>query len=374
MKRSVRKRQRIKRTRHAPPGTAPGMISVRQDALKPVIKTFLYDTNSFIERDLNSVEEIAVFLKSEPGKIHWVDIRGFGSQLFMEQVADCFKIHRLQMEDVVNVYQRPKAEDLADHLFLISRVLRESDGMIQDDQLSVFLGGDFVLTIQERYDDLLDPVRERIRSGKGFVRTHSADYLAYVIMDTSLDNLYPIVERLGEKLDDLQEELLSNPTRSALDRVLSIKRELVTLRRTIWRERDKVNDILRSEFPQIHESTKIFFRDSYDHCIQILDLVESCREVTASLMDVYHSSVSFKLNQVMKVLTIISTIFIPLTFIVGVYGMNFAAKDPVTGKALPMNMPELYSPSGYLDVMLVMVAIVVLQLIFFFKKGWLSKG
>jgi magnesium transporter len=159
-----------------------------------------------------------------------------------------------------------------------------------------------------------------------------------------------------------------------LNRVLQIKRELIVLRRSIWSERDKINDILRSAFPHVTETTKVFLRDSYDHCIQILDLVESYKEVTASLMDVYHSSVSNRLNQVMKVLTIISTIFIPLTFIVGLYGMNFAHLNPKTGDPLPLNMPELYSPYGYLGVCIAMVIIVIGQIYFFYKKGWLTKG
>lgn len=292
----------------------------------------------------------------------------------MEELADAFHIHRLQMEDVVNVYQRPKAEDLQERLFVVTRGIRTGDSGLSDDQVSLFIGSDFVLTIQDRYEDLLDPVRERVRSGKGNIRSLGTDYLAYVIMDTLIDNLFPILEQVGERLDDLEEELLSRPTRNSLDRLLVIKRELILLRRTVWRERDKINDILRSDFHVIGSAAKIYFRDTYDHCIQLLDLVESCREMTATLMDVYHSSVSNKLNQVMKVLTIISTIFIPLTFIVGIYGMNFAPKDPVTGIPLPNNMPELYSPNGYLEVLIAMAVIVLLQLVFFFKKGWLTRS
>ncbi|HNP99248.1 MAG TPA: magnesium/cobalt transporter CorA, partial [Bacteroidia bacterium] len=289
-------------------------------------------------------------------------------------LADCFGIHRLQMEDVVNVYQRPKVEDYKDHLFLISRVMREKDMQLINDQLSLFVGRNFVITLQDKYEDILDPVRDRIRHGKGFVRRYGADYLGYALMDVVLDNYYPILEQLGERLDELQDLLIMNPTRDALNKVLQIKRELIVLRRSIWSERDKINDILRSAFPNVTDTTKVFFRDSYDHCIQILDLVESYKEVTASLMDVYHSSVSNRLNQVMKVLTIISTIFIPLTFIVGLYGMNFAHLNPKTGEPLPLNMPELYSPYGYLSVCIAMVLIVIGQIYFFYKKGWLTKG
>ena len=373
-KSSLRNPQRARRYKHSPPGTAPGAINVPDDALKPHICSFIYNLDDFTETELFSISEIRAQLASFPDKVHWIDIKGFGDKHFLEQLADCFGIHRLQMEDVVNVYQRPKVEDYKDHIFLISRVMREKDSQLINDQLSLFIGKNFVISLQDRYEDPLDPVRERIRHGKGFVRKHGSDYLGYALMDVVLDNYYPILEHLGERLDDLQDDLIVNPSREALNRVLQIKRELIVLRRSIWSERDKINDILRSAFPHVTETTKVFLRDSYDHCIQILDLVESYKEVTASLMDVYHSSVSNRLNQVMKVLTIISTIFIPLTFIVGLYGMNFAHLNPKTGDPLPLNMPELYSPYGYLSVCIAMVIIVIGQIYFFYKKGWLTKG
>jgi magnesium transporter len=278
------------------------------------------------------------------------------------------------MEDVFNVYQRAKAEDYQGHLFLISRCLKEENGSITNDQLSLFLGKNFVITIQDKYEDVLEPIRERIRQGKGYVRKFGPDYLLYALMDVVLDNFFPVIESISDRLDALQDALIDNPTRDKLNKVLITKRDLIMLRRAIWSERDKVNDILRSNFPLISDSTKIFFRDSYDHCVHAIDLIESYKEVTASLMDVYMSSVSNKMNQVMKVLTIISTIFIPLTFIVGLYGMNFSYTDPVTGKILPLNMPELYSPYGYVTVVAIMVVIVIGLLYFFVKKGWLTKG
>ena len=338
------------------------------------IRSFIYSIDGYSELELHSISAIKDQLSTQPDKIHWIDIKGFGDRHFLEQLADCFGIHRLQMEDVVNIYQRPKVEDYKDHLFLISRVMREKEGQLLNDQLSLFVGKNYVISVQDKYEDQLDPIRDRIRHGKGFVRKFGSDYLGYALMDVVLDNFYPILEQIGERLDELQDHLIMNPTREALNRVLQIKRELIVLRRAVWSERDKINDILRSGFQNITENTQVFFRDSYDHCIQILDLVESYKEVTASLMDVYHSSVSNRLNQVMKVLTIISTIFIPLTFIVGLYGMNFARQNPGTGEPLPFNMPELYSPYGYLGVCIAMVLIVIGQIYFFYKKGWLTKG
>ncbi len=367
-------RKNSKRLRHSPPGTAPGVISVPEDALKLSLKSFYYDELTLLENELFSVEDINNQLKESPEKTHWFDIKGFGNNIFFEQLADSFGIHRLQMEDVINVYQRPKVEEYLGHVFFVSRVLYEDQNTFHNDQLSIFLGKNFVITIQDKYEDILEPLRIRLRQGKGNLRRSGADYLAYSLTDIVVDNYYPILEKTGEQLDDLQDELLVNPSTETLNRILQKKRDLILIRRTIWSERDKMNDILRSSFTEVSESTKVYFRDTYDHCIQLLDLVESYKEVTASLMDVYQSSVSNRLNQVMKVLTIISTIFIPLTFVVGLYGMNFARHDPKTGADLPYNMPELYSPHGYIIVCLIMVTMVIFQIIFFVKKGWLKKS
>jgi magnesium transporter len=372
MRKSIRL-PRAKRIRRSPPGSAPGVINPPDDALKPSVKCFVYDKDSIEEKTLTMVNEIRSVYESNPDKVMWFDIKGFGNKLFLEQLADLFNIHLLQMEDVVNVYQRPKAEEYTGHIFFISRVLSEGAGVLVNDQLSMFLGRNFVITLQDKYEDKFDAIINRLRMGKGYLRKSGSDYLAYSIMDLIVDNYYPILEKLGDYLDDLQEELIGEPNRESLNKILLKKRDLIILRRIIWAERDKFNDILRSDFTEINESTKVFIRDSYDHCIQLLDLVENYKEVTASLMDVYHSSVSNRMNGIMKVLTIISTIFIPLTFIVGLYGMNFSRHDPDTGAVLKYNMPELYSPHGYLAVCVVMLLIVIAQIVFFYKKGWLTK-
>ena len=374
MKKLTKSTQRSKKYRHSPPGTSPGALNIPSDALKVNINSMMYDQNECIEKKLLSIEDIKNQLDGFPDKIHWFDIKGFNDKVFLEKLADYFEIHRLQIEDVVDIYQRPKSEDFHNHIFFISRVLTCVNDVLQNDQLSLFVGKNYVISMQDHYDDIFEPVRIRIREKKGYIRRSGPDYLAYSLMDIAVDNYFPILERLGDRLDEMQEAILSSPSKEALNTVLSIKRDLIVLRRTVWSERDKLNDILRSSFSRISESTKIYYRDTYDHCIQLLDLVESNKEVTASLMDVYHSSLSNRLNQVMKVLTIISTIFIPLTFIVGLYGMNFSRVDPVTGQFYPMNMPELYSPHGYIIVCFVMVLIVIAQIIFFFKKGWLTKG
>ncbi|MFI5220027.1 MAG: magnesium/cobalt transporter CorA [Bacteroidia bacterium] len=363
---------RIRRAKHAQPGVSPGTLNIPADAPKPLINSFNYNTGFFEEKTLSGLDEIKKQLTETPDNVHWIDIKGFGDKPFYEQLADHFGFHRLEMEDVFNIYQRPKIDEYSGHLFFVSRILSENATGLCNDQLSLFLGKNFVITIQEKINDPFEIVRDRIRKSKGYLRLQKADYLAYALVDSAIDLFFPLLEKIGDRLDELEEELIKSPTRESMNKILQIKRELIVFRRTIWPERDKINDLIRSDFSLISANTKVYFRDSYDHCIQILDIVDSYKEVTASLMDVYLSSVSNRLNQVMKVLTIISTIFIPLTFIVGIYGMNFSRTDPKTGGILPLNMPELYSPFGYIGVMIAMLFIVAVQLIFFYKKGWIS--
>jgi magnesium transporter len=278
------------------------------------------------------------------------------------------------MEDALNNHQRPKQEEHEGHIFIVSRMLyQKPDWEMMNEQMNLFLGKNFVITLQEKYDDLFDPVRQRIRTGKGYIRRTGSDYLAYALMDAIVDNYFPLMEKTGDQLDELEDILLTTPGRDSLVKIQNIKRKLIVFRRSVFAERDKVNDILRSNNELISPDTRVYLRDTYDHTIQAMDLVESYKEITASLMDIYLSSVSFRMNQIMKVLAVISTIFIPLTFIVGVYGMNFAEKDEVTGAVYPMNMPELYSPYGYIGVWAVMTLIVVVQLFIFYKKGWLTR-
>ena len=328
-----RKGKKANKKRHSPPGSSPGLINLEPDALKPIIKSFLYSADQCVEKDLSTIEEISSQINNNPDNFHWIDVKGFGDQHFLEKIALSFGIHLLHIEDLVNAYQRPKVEEQNDYLFIVSRVLEEKEGKIQNVQLSIFLGRNFVFTFQESYEDVFEPVRVRLRHGKGLIRGAGSGYLAYVLTDTVVDNYFPILERIGEQLVLLEDELIEDATKESLDQVLSIKRELISVRRAVWSERDKLNEILRSTLDFFSDQHKIYIRDTYDHTIQIIDIVDSYKEVTASLMDVYHSSVSNKLNQVMKVLTIISTIFIPLTFIVGVYGMNFSRIDPLNGSS-----------------------------------------
>lgn len=266
-------------------------------------------------------------------------------------------------------------EEHDEHLFIVSRYLwRKKEDGLHNDQCSIFLLSNMVISMQDFYEDPFAPVRSRIRSGKGLLRTGGSSYLAYALLDNAVDSYFPLLEKIGDELDALEDDLFGKPTREHMHRIQLIKRELIIFRRTTFAERDKVNDLLRTNTPYVNDATKVFLKDTYDHTIQVMDLVESYKEITASLMDIYLSSISYRLNQIMKVLAIISTIFIPLTFIVGVYGMNFSAVDPVNGKVYPLNMPELHSPYGYVSVWIFMILLVVLQLFFFYRKGWLTKN
>lgn len=355
------------------PGAAPGAINLAEDAYAPVLHVTSYNTELLFEMPFDSLDQVQERIEKYPEMIHWVELKGFGDRSLLERFCYEYNIHRLEMEDVINTYQRPKLEEFDDHLFIVTRLLKMNEGTLHNDQLSLFVKENIVITIQEYYDDYFEAIRMRIRSGKGHLRSSSSDYLSYTLLDSIVDTYFPLLEVLGERLDELEDELFTKPTRSSLQRIQQIKRELIVLRRSVFAERDKVNDILRSTTGIISDQTKLYFRDTYDHTIQVMDLVESYKEITASLMDIYLSSVSNKLNAVMKVLAVISTIFIPLTFIVGVYGMNFPNVDPETGEKLPLNMPELYSPYGYVGVMLFMLVLVLIQLYVFWRKGWMDK-
>jgi magnesium transporter len=250
-------------------------------------------------------------------------------------------------------------------------VYQDNSHAFRSEQVSLFLGKNFLITVQEEGEyDPFDPVRERIRSGRGFIRKSKADYLAYALLDSIIDHYYPVLEELGGRIEELEADLLEKPSREMVHTLHEYKRSLSHLRRFVWPLRDVVNGLLHDPSGFITQPTRVFLRDCYDHTVQLMDLVESLKELTAGLMELYHSSVGLRTNEVMRVLTVITSIFIPLTFIVGVYGMNFAPESP-TGEKLPLNMPELYMPHGYVGLMALMFVIAVVQLILFRKMKWL---
>lgn len=351
---------------HIEPGSAPGTLHIDPNASPPVM--FLIDYNKeFATRiKIDRPEECIPYLDSHSAS--WVDVQGLGSEEILQGLGKVFGLHPLLLEDIVNVPQRPKVEEHEKQLLIILRMVtpREDGKRFLSEQVSLVLGEHYLLTVQEEPDyDPFGPVRERIRANKGTIRDRGVDYLAYALLDAIIDGFFPVLEDYGEELEELEDEVVANPSRQTLERIHEIKRELLSLRRAIWPQRDVVNSLIRDGNPLISDDVRVYLRDCYDHIIQVLDIVETYRELASSLMDVYLSSISNKMNEVMKVLTIISTIFIPLTFIAGVYGMNF-------NPDVPGNMPELNIPYAYWVCWAVMLSI-ALALIFYFKRrGWFS--
>ncbi|WP_161888799.1 magnesium/cobalt transporter CorA [Pontibacter russatus] len=354
-------------------GLKPGTLAVPAESYAPRYFLISFSEDFFEELELKTYAELLHRVKAKPDARHWIDIRGYGDQAMLEQLAQDFYLHPLQMEDVINDYQRPKVEEFdKNRLFIISRMLRWSTETksLDDVQLSLFTGHNYVLSLQSDYADCLDPLRERIRVGKGIIRQRPTMYMAYAMMDVVLDYYFPVMADIGEYIEDLEQQVVLQTSKSNLTLILDLKSDLVKLRRITWPERDKMSEMLRMGDDVIPDNLKVYFRDAYDHVIQLIDLVDNHKDMASSLVDLHMSTVSNRMNEIMKVLTIISTIFIPLSFIVGLYGMNFAHVNPETGKVYPLNMPELYQPYSYPILLGLMGILILFQLYFFYRKGW----
>ncbi|KHJ37685.1 magnesium transport protein CorA [Pedobacter glucosidilyticus] len=358
--------------RRSKPGEVPGTFVITENALTSKIVVYAYHQNQIKEFETQQIEEAFKFIKEHPNNFYWIDIKGLGSQEVLNQVQEYYNINSLVMEDIVNTYQRPKCDDYEDYMFITSRMLELDSGLVmRNEQLSFLIFKDTLITFQEDYQDVLEPVRVRLKTkAGGNLRSLGPSYLLYALMDTVIDHYFTIVNRLGDELEIVEEHLYQRPHKLLMYRILGVKKIMIAMRRAAWPERDKLIEILKKPTHIIHPEVTVFFKDAYDHSVQIIDLIESYKETSISLMDVYLSLMSNKMNEVMKFLTIISSLFIPLTFIVGIYGMNFSYQDPKTGEILPYNMPELYMPNGYIIVCVVMLIIVIGQLWYFGKKGW----
>ena len=294
------------------------------------------------------------------GSVTWVNIGGVHKMEVLESIGKQFQLHALLLEDIANTDQRPKLDDYDTCLFLVMKMLSVTDRQeITVEQVSLVLGPNFVLSFQENGADVFTSVRDRLRGGKGRLRQSGADYLLHALVDAIVDHYFEVLEVLGEKIETLQDLVVSDPKPETLHQIHALKRQLMFLRRAVWPLREAANNLSRSESPFLHESTKIFFRDVYDHVVQIVDTIETLREMVSAGLDIYLSSISYRSNSVMKVLTIITTIFMPLTFIVGIYGMNFE------------HMPELKWEWGYPLVLGVMVTIAIVMLGIFKRKKWI---
>jgi len=351
--------------RSVAPGSAPGALASVDGLPPPRIRVFSYNRAEVEERIIENAAELADVVRE--GRVAWIDVQGLGDEPTLRTIAETFGVHPLALADVVHTGQRPKVEDYEDSLFVVTRMVTVTDGdEIMHEQVSVFLGKGFVLTFQERYGDCLDPLRERIRRGKGLVRTHGADFLACIILDAIVDGYFPILERMGERLEELEERVLANPERDTLGMIFHAKRDLMALRRAVWPQREAISSLLRDRHPLITRQVIPYLRDAHDHLVQLVDVLETYRELAGAFIDVYLSSVSNRTNEIMRVLTVVATIFIPLTFIAGVWGMNF---DPDES---PWNMPELRWALGYPLALALMAAVAAGLLTYFWRQGWLG--
>jgi magnesium transporter len=349
------------------PGAPPGTLVV-SDGAPPKIYIMDYCDKRVVEKWVDSVEDCVEYLSDDLPSITWVDVQGIGHKPTFERIGEIFKIHPLALEDVVNVPQRPKSDVFQDQHVIIGRMAQfDARGALMTEQIAIVFGKGFVLTIQEEANaDVLEPVRERIRKGRAQMRTSGADYLAYALLDAIIDGFYPVLEVLGDKLDDIELDALAGRPNTARH-IHDIKRDLLQVRRAIWPQRELANSLMRDGSPHIQDNTRLYLRDTYDHAVQVMDMVETFREIASGLMDVYLSGVSNRMNEIMKVLTIISTIFLPLTFIAGVYGMNF---DTEVSR---YNMPELKWRYGYPASIAFMLMSVCGLFVFYWRKGWLTR-
>lgn len=349
-------RRQVKRS-----GSAPGtLVHTGEKTMEATRIRFLdYDEEGLREQEVPDLTTVLP-LRDSP-TVSWINIDGLHDLDLIGAVGDHFGLHPLVMEDLVHVGQRPKEEEYAGYDYVVLPMLTWDDegGMVRDEQLTLILGPHWILTFQERVGDVFEPVRERLRASKGRIRSRGTDYLAYALMDAVVDRYFEVLERVGDRTEELELEVLDDPTPDSMAKLHHLKRELVVLRRAVWPVRDVLNGLLRAESALIHDETRVFLRDVYDHTVQIIETVEALRDVVSGAIDLYLSNVSNRTNEVMKVLTIMASIFIPLTFMAGIYGMNF------------QHMPELALPWAYPALWGAMLLVAGGMVAWFRNKGWL---
>ena len=350
-----------------PPGTSPGTL-IRHDKVERAPLQILltdYTDSEYSEQLLTQPEECAAYLERET--VTWIHVQGDAEPDTMRALGKVFGLHHLALEDVINTGQRPKVDDYKDQLFVVMAhpVIDAGDAGVRIDQLSLFVGNNYVISFHPGEKDPFDLVRQRLSDHVGRIRSRGADYLVYALIDVVIDEGFPVLEWLGDEVEELEDELLDSPTSNSLRRLHQLKRTLAILRRMLWPQRDVLNSLVRGDSGLIADENMVYYHDCYDHTIQIMDLIETYRDMATGMLDVYLSSISYRLNEIMRMLTMIATIFIPLTFIVGVYGMNFG------NERSPWAMPELHWYYGYPLVWLVIVVMVAGMLIYFRRKKWL---
>lgn len=352
------------------PGQAPGTISVDAHSLMSRVHVTVFDRDSINEIADASVSDIPT---ANDNATIWVDVTGLGDESVIKAVADHFGVHKLSLEDVVSTHQRPKLEVFDDHLFIVARMPQyktpQHDDELKMEQVSLFIGKGYVLTWQEYAGDCFTAVRERLRTPTRAVRQHESDFLAYALIDSIVDSYFPLINQLGDELEQIEDDLAGpEGLDNLMRRLFRIRSDVRALRRVSWSHRDTVRSWMGYSGPFTSEATQLHLRDVYDHSIRIVELLEGCREACSDLRDLHMSTASMRMNEVMKVLTVIATIFMPLGFIAGLYGMNFATDSS------PWNMPETQWYLGYPFALFVMAGVAIGMLVFFRRKGWIGRA
>jgi magnesium transporter len=340
-----------------PPGT---LVHIGEKSDREIKITVMdYHEGGCEEKVIKALKEC--FYYTDTSIVSWIDVEGLHEIEIIQQVGECQGLHPLVLEDILNTDQRPKVEDFGDYLYIVLKMLRNGkNGEIVTEQVSLILGVNFVISFQEGMEgDVFNLIRERIRSGKGKIRGMGADYLAYSVMDAIIDNYFVVLEGVGEQIEDLENEVVSDPHRDTVKKIHRLKRDMILLRKSVWPLREVIGALERRESKLVTEPVVVYLRDLYDHTIQVIDTVETSRDMLAGMLDVYLSSLSNRMNEVIKFLTVIGTIFIPITFIASVYGMNF------------QNMPELRWRWGYYAALGLMLAVTLFLLGYFRLKKWL---
>jgi len=353
-------------------GAKPGSIFIPKDALPTRVFEYRFKAEYLEEIDAEEVQTARNRAAVDPQITRWIDIRGLQNPALFEWLEQDFGIHPLELEDLTS-RQQPKVEEQFEHLFMVVRMLYlNKEEQLINDQLSFFVLGNTLITIQETYEDVLEPVRNRLRNELMPLRKRQSEYLAYALLDAVIDHYFLVLNHLGERMETLENNLLTNPRREHRDQIMHLKHDLLAIRRIVWPTRELANNLLRNDHLSSQDDIKIYLRDLYDHIVNLMDHSENYREISANLLDLYNTAVSNNMNEIMKVLTMVSAVFIPLSFMAGLYGMNFV-RESDNGEAMPLNMPELYSPHGYVAVLAVMVAISSAQVLLFWKKGWFRR-
>jgi magnesium transporter len=361
-KKRVRQHLTAKRT---PPGASPGTIAVDPAAPKPILRVTAYGPDALVENEIRDLKQLPAYLEKYP--VTWVDVVGLGDAKTLDELGKIFNLHPLAMEDAAHADQRAKVEEYGEQLlFIVARIIKVEE-RLHSEQISLFVGKNFVVSFQERPSDCFTPIHGRLQAARGRIRQAKADYLAYALLDAVIDSYFPVLEEFGERLDRLDDDLSAKTAGRVIGRIHDARSELLLLRRTMWPHREAVNQLIRDPQSLLGDETRVYLRDCYDNVVQAIELIETYRELCADLRDECLSFISNRLSEIMKVLTMIATIFMPLSFFASLYGMNFNTS------ASPWNMPELNWRYGYPFVWAIMITVVVTMLFFFRRHGWFGK-